>query len=53
MASALTNAGWVDLTHQKAELKVASRTIALAGTDDPHLRKASRQMSSDCGCWPA
>jgi predicted MPP superfamily phosphohydrolase len=44
LASALTHAGWVDLTHQKAELKVAGRTVALAGTDDPHLRRAKYEL---------
>jgi predicted MPP superfamily phosphohydrolase len=44
LASALTHAGWVDLTHQRAELKVAGRTVALAGTDDPHLRRANYDL---------
>jgi predicted MPP superfamily phosphohydrolase len=44
LASALTHAGWVDLTHQRAEVKVAGRTVALAGTDDPHLRRANYDL---------
>ena len=44
LASALTHAGWVDLTHRKAEMKVANRSVALAGTDDPHLRRAKYDL---------
>jgi predicted MPP superfamily phosphohydrolase len=44
VAAALTHAGWVDLTHQRATLKVAGLTVALAGTDDPHLRKANYDL---------
>jgi predicted MPP superfamily phosphohydrolase len=51
LASALTHAGWVDLTHHKAELKVAGRTVALAGTDDPHLRRANYDLIA--GAAPA
>lgn len=51
LASALTHAGWVELTHQKAELKVSGRTVALAGTDDPHLRRAKYELIA--GAAPA
>jgi predicted MPP superfamily phosphohydrolase len=44
LASAMTHAGWIDLTHHKAELKVAGRSVALAGTDDPHLRRAKYEL---------
>ena len=44
LASAMTHQGWVDLTHQKVELKVANRRVALAGTDDPHLRRAKYDL---------
>jgi uncharacterized protein len=40
LASAMTHAGWVDLTHVRTELPVADAKVALAGTDDPHLRRA-------------
>ncbi len=40
LATAMENAGWLDLTHNRATLKVGDVTIALAGTDDPHLRRA-------------
>jgi predicted MPP superfamily phosphohydrolase len=39
-AAGMTDAGWLDLTHVRASLDVADATIALAGTDDPHLRRA-------------
>lgn len=44
LATALTHAGWVDLTHARAALCVAGRHIALAGTDDPHLRRARYEL---------
>jgi uncharacterized protein len=40
LATALTQAGWIDLTHVRTTLKVNGQQVALAGTDDPHLRKA-------------
>lgn len=40
LASAMTLAGWVELTHVRTVLPVAGQQVALAGTDDPHLRKA-------------
>jgi uncharacterized protein len=39
LAAALTAAGWADLTHRRATVKADGRAIALAGTDDPHLRR--------------
>jgi uncharacterized protein len=33
-----TGSGWVDLTNQKATLKVGATRFAFAGVDDPHLR---------------
>jgi predicted MPP superfamily phosphohydrolase len=44
LATALTSDGWIDLTHAKVELKVAGLRVALAGTDDPHLRKARYEL---------
>jgi predicted MPP superfamily phosphohydrolase len=32
-----TDAGWLDLTNTRAELKVEGTTFAFAGVDDPHL----------------
>lgn len=40
LAIAMADAGWLDLTHNRATLKVGDAAIALAGTDDPHLRRA-------------
>jgi predicted MPP superfamily phosphohydrolase len=40
LASALTHAGWVELTHVRTVLSIAGQQVALAGTDDPHLRRA-------------
>lgn len=40
LAAAMTSSGWVDLTHVRTTLKVGSVEVAVAGTDDPHLRRA-------------
>jgi predicted MPP superfamily phosphohydrolase len=40
LAADMSKAGWLDLTHVRASLDVAGGQVALAGTDDPHLRKA-------------
>jgi predicted MPP superfamily phosphohydrolase len=40
LASAMTHAGWVELTHVRTVLPVGGQQVALAGTDDPHLGKA-------------
>jgi len=37
LAAELAAAGWADATHRRATVKVGDRTVALAGTDDPHL----------------
>jgi predicted MPP superfamily phosphohydrolase len=39
LRAALTEHGWLDLTHARRTLTVAGRTVRLAGVDDPHLRK--------------
>jgi uncharacterized protein len=39
-AAELAGAGWLDLTHVRTSLDAGGGTIALAGTDDPHLRRA-------------
>jgi predicted MPP superfamily phosphohydrolase len=40
----MVDAGWTDLTHVRATLKVGADRppveVAVAGTDDPHLRRA-------------
>jgi predicted MPP superfamily phosphohydrolase len=44
LASALVHAGWTDLTHVRTALRVGGQRVALAGTDDPHLRKARYEL---------
>ena len=44
LATAMTDAGWVDLTHVRASLDVAGLPVALAGTDDPHLGRARYRL---------
>jgi predicted MPP superfamily phosphohydrolase len=38
--TAMTHTGWTDLTHVRTTLQAGGRRVALAGTDDPHLRRA-------------
>jgi predicted MPP superfamily phosphohydrolase len=40
MAAAMSAAGWTDLTHVRTKVTLAGREVALAGLDDPHLRRA-------------
>ncbi|HEY2165949.1 MAG TPA: metallophosphoesterase [Jatrophihabitantaceae bacterium] len=40
MAAAMSDAGWVDLTHVRSSVSVKGGDVALAGTDDPHLKRA-------------
>jgi predicted MPP superfamily phosphohydrolase len=40
LAAEMAGAGWLDLTHARTTVEVAGLPVALAGTDDPHLRKA-------------
>ncbi len=40
MAAELAGRGWLDLTHRRAVVTASGRPVALAGTDDPHLRRA-------------
>jgi predicted MPP superfamily phosphohydrolase len=40
LAAAMSDAGWTDLTHVRATLAADGRKVALAGTDDPYLRRA-------------
>jgi len=51
LASALTHAGWLDLTHVRSTVKTAGAVVALAGTDDPHLRRARYDLIA--GAAPA
>lgn len=40
LAEDMASTGWLDLTHVRSALQVGTSRVALAGTDDPHLRKA-------------
>jgi uncharacterized protein len=40
LAAAMEASGWLDLTHVRAVVKAADVEVALAGTDDPHLKRA-------------
>ncbi|MDQ2838355.1 MAG: metallophosphoesterase [Actinomycetota bacterium] len=40
LAAAMAGRGWLDLTHVRTSVTVAGVPVALAGTDDPHLRRA-------------
>jgi predicted MPP superfamily phosphohydrolase len=40
LATAMAESGWTDVTHVRTTLKAGGRPVALAGTDDPHLKKA-------------
>jgi len=44
LAHAMSGAGWTDLTHVRTSLRAGGREIALAGTDDPHLRRARYRL---------
>ncbi len=44
LASAMTHAGWTDLTHVRSTLAVSGRPVAFAGTDDPHLGRARYEL---------
>lgn len=47
LAAALADAGWTDLTHARTVLAAGSGgsgKVALAGTDDPHLRRARYEL---------
>ncbi|WP_375477496.1 metallophosphoesterase [uncultured Jatrophihabitans sp.] len=44
LASAMTARGWTDLTHVRTTLEAGGVRVALAGTDDPHLRRARYEL---------
>ena len=44
LATAMSDAGWTDLTHARTVLAAGPGKVALAGTDDPHLRKARYEL---------
>jgi predicted MPP superfamily phosphohydrolase len=40
LAASMAGRGWLNLTHVRTTVQVAGLPVALAGTDDPHLRRA-------------
>lgn len=44
LASALAHAGWTDLTHVRTGVAIDGQRVAVAGTDDPHLRRARYEL---------
>lgn len=44
LASALAHAGWTDLTHVRTGIAIDGQRVAVAGTDDPHLRRARYEL---------
>jgi predicted MPP superfamily phosphohydrolase len=40
MVAAMEGAGWLDLTHVRTTISLPHAVVALAGTDDPHLKRA-------------
>ncbi len=40
LAAAMVEQGWTDLTHVRAVVAAGGRKVALAGTDDPYLKRA-------------
>jgi predicted MPP superfamily phosphohydrolase len=39
LSSAMAKGAWLDITHRRESLPVASGSVAVAGTDDPHLHR--------------
>ncbi|AUS78616.1 metallophosphoesterase [Actinoalloteichus sp. AHMU CJ021] len=39
LRAALTERGWLDLTHQRRSFRVGGQLVVAAGVDDPHLRR--------------
>ena len=45
LASALVGQGWLDLTHQRTGIELpGGARVAVAGTDDPHLKRANYEL---------
>jgi uncharacterized protein len=40
LSNAMVSDGWLDLTHVRTSVKVGDVEVALAGLDDPHLKRA-------------
>lgn len=46
LRAALSEHGWLDLTHTRQSITVAGRRVAVAGVDDPHLNRDSYDLVS-------
>ncbi len=44
LRAAMTEHGWVDLTHARHTMTVADRTVQFAGVDDPHLYRDKYEL---------
>jgi uncharacterized protein len=44
LRAALTEHGWLDLTHARRTLTLAGRTVQFGGVDDPHLHRDRYQL---------
>lgn len=44
LAEKMAEQGWTNLTHVRTTLAAGGREVALAGTDDPHLRRARYEL---------
>lgn len=44
LSTALVAQGWIDLTHVRTSLDIGGRTVALAGSDDPYLKRARYEL---------
>jgi uncharacterized protein len=53
LRAALTEHGWVDLTHTRAALTAGGLTIQFAGVDDPHLRRDRYELIAGHADAPA
>ena len=44
LAAAMSAQGWTDLTHVRTTVAAGGQRVALAGTDDPYLRRARYEL---------
>lgn len=44
LAIAMVEQGWTELTHVRTVLSIGASTVALAGVDDPHLRRVQYEL---------
>lgn len=47
LVAGMTAGGWVDLTNRRSTIAVGSRTVEIAGVDDPHLRRDELSVAAD------